>query len=68
VLAALFAAHGSYEGIQPIEIAISAMPAAALIDELLRLRERSLLRVSADALADIDTTNTLINTLRYRGN
>jgi hypothetical protein len=44
------------------------MPARQLIDELLRLRERSLLRVSGDALADIDTTNTLINTLRYRGN
>lgn len=68
VLAALFAAYGSYEGIQPIEIALSAMPAAQLVDELLRLRERSLLRISGDALADIDTTNTLINTLRYRDN
>jgi hypothetical protein len=66
VLAALFAAYGSYEGVQPLEIALSAMPAGQLIDELLRLRERSLLRVSGDALADIDTTNTLINTLRYR--
>jgi hypothetical protein len=68
VLATLSATHGSYDGIQPIEIAIAAMPAAQLIDELLRLRERSLLRISGEALADIDTTNTLINTLRYRRN
>ncbi|QBE65754.1 hypothetical protein [Pseudoduganella lutea] len=68
VLAALNAAYGSYEGIQPIELALSAMPSAQLVDELLRLRERSLLRISGEALADIDTTNTLINTLRYRDN
>ncbi|WBS00712.1 hypothetical protein OU994_20660 [Pseudoduganella sp. SL102] len=68
LLAALFASHGSYEGIQPIELALAAMPSAQLIDELLRLRERSLLRISGEALADIDTTNTLINTLRFRGN
>ncbi|GGX89339.1 hypothetical protein GJV26_25495 [Massilia dura] len=66
VLADLFASHGSYEGVQPIEIALSAMPAQQLIDELLRLRGRSLLRISGEALADIDTTNTLVNTLRYR--
>lgn len=68
LLAALFASHGSYEGIQPIELALAAMPSAQLIDELLRLRERSLLRISGEALADIDTTNTLINTLRFRPN
>jgi hypothetical protein len=68
VLASLSAAYGSYEGVQPIELALAAMPTAQLIDELLRLRERSLLRISAEALADIDTTNTLINTLRFRDN
>ncbi|WP_338763368.1 hypothetical protein [Massilia sp. METH4] len=67
VLAVLHATYGSYEGIQPTELALSAMPANALIEELLRVRERSLLRVSGEALADIDTTNTLINTLRFRG-
>jgi len=49
-----------------MELALSAMPANQLIDELLRVRERSLLRISGEALADIDTTNTLINTLRFR--
>ncbi|MBB3221321.1 hypothetical protein [Pseudoduganella umbonata] len=68
LLSSLFASYGSYEGIQPIELALAAMPAPQLIDELLRLRERSLLRISGEALADIDTTNTLINTLRFRDN
>ena len=68
LLAGLNASYGSYEGIQPVDLARSAMPAPQLIDELIRLRERSLLRVSGEALADIDTTNTLINTLRYRRN
>jgi len=66
LLAGLNASYGSYEGIQPVDLARSAMPAPQLIDELIRLRERSLLRVSGEALADIDTTNTLINTLRFR--
>lgn len=68
LLSSLSASYGSYEGIQPIELALAAMPAPQLIDELLRLRERSLLRISGEALADIDTTNTLINTLRFRDN
>jgi hypothetical protein len=66
VLATLWSTYGSYEGIQPMELALSALPKQQLIDELLRLRQRSLLRISGEALTDIDTTNTLINTLRFR--
>ncbi len=66
LLASLQASYGSYEGVQPVDLARSAMPAPQLIDELVRLRERGLLRISGEALADIDTTNTLINTLRFR--
>ena len=62
----LHASYGDYDGIQPLAIARAAPPRQALIDELLRVRERSLLRVSADTLADVDMTNTLINTLRFR--
>jgi hypothetical protein len=62
----LYASYGSYEGIAPAALARAALPKQVLIDELVRVRERSLLRVSGDALADIDTTNTLINTLRFR--
>ncbi|QGZ38311.1 hypothetical protein IP92_01381 [Pseudoduganella flava] len=68
VLATLSATYGSYEGIQPMELALSALPRQQLIDELLRIRQRSLLRISGEALTDIDTTNTLINTLRFRPN
>jgi hypothetical protein len=67
-LAQLNASYGSYDGIQPDTIARAALPRQALIDELIRVRERSLLRVSAETLADVDTTNTLINTLRFRQN
>jgi hypothetical protein len=66
VLQSLFASYGSYEGVQPIEIALARMPAQVLVDELVKVRERSLLRISGEALADIDTTNTLVNTLRFR--
>ncbi|TWI67480.1 hypothetical protein IP91_01593 [Pseudoduganella lurida] len=66
-LAALEQNYGSYADVQPAEIATSALPAAQLIDGLIRVRERSLLRISGEALTDIDTTNTLINTLRFRG-
>lgn len=65
-LATLNAGYGSYDGIQPAAIARAALPPRTLIDELIRVRERSLLRVSAETLADVDTTNTLINTLRFR--
>jgi hypothetical protein len=42
------------------------MPKQDLMNELLRIRERSYLRVSGEALTELDLTNTLINTLRYR--
>jgi hypothetical protein len=67
-LATLQQNYGSYADVQPAEIAMSALPAPQLIDALVRVRERSLLRISAEALTDIDTTNTLINTLRFRDN
>jgi hypothetical protein len=66
LLAQLSATYGSYEGIQPMELALSAMPKEALIADLIALRERTLLRISGEALADADTTNTVINTLRFR--
>ncbi|AVR97200.1 hypothetical protein [Pseudoduganella armeniaca] len=62
----LYGSYGSYEGIAPAALARAALPKAALIDELVKVRERSLLRVSGEALADIDTTNTLVNTVRFR--
>ncbi len=66
VLATLHERYGNYDGINPIALARSAMPTATLIEHLVALRERSLLRVAGDTLTDVDTTNTLINILRYR--
>lgn len=58
--------YGRYENVQPAEIAASALPADFLIAQITRIRERSFQRVSGEALGDIDVSNALLNTLRYR--
>ncbi|UGQ48842.1 hypothetical protein [Massilia endophytica] len=65
-LADIYANYGRYQDVQPADLVQSMLPKEQLMEELLRIRERSYLRVSGEALADIDLTNTLINTLRYR--
>ncbi|UMR29745.1 hypothetical protein MJ904_22305 [Massilia sp. MB5] len=58
--------YGRYENVQPAEIATSTLPGDFLIGQIARIRERSFLRVTGEALSDIDMSNTLLNTLRYR--
>lgn len=58
--------YGRYQNVQPADLVQSQMPKQELMNELLRIRERSYLRVSGEALTELDLTNTLINTLRYR--
>jgi hypothetical protein len=58
--------YGRYQDVQPSDLVQSQMQKQELMKELLRIRERSYLRVSGEALTEIDLTNTLINTLRYR--
>lgn len=58
--------YGRYQDVQPADLVQSQMPVQELMQQLLRIRERSYLRVSGEALTEIDLTNTLINTLRYR--
>ncbi|UTY59243.1 hypothetical protein [Massilia sp. erpn] len=58
--------YGRYEDVQPAQIAASTLPAGFLIEQVTRIRERSFLRVTGEALSDIDMSNTLLNTLRYR--
>jgi hypothetical protein len=42
------------------------LPKQFLIDELTRIRERTLLRVTDEALSDLELTNSVLNSLRYR--
>jgi hypothetical protein len=65
-LASIYASYGRYQDVQPAELLRSMLPKGELMAELLRIRERAYLRVSGEALTEIDLTNTLINTLRYR--
>ncbi|MBB3122227.1 hypothetical protein [Pseudoduganella violacea] len=58
--------YGRYENVQPAEIAAATLPAEFLIGQITRIRERSFLRVTGEALSEIDMSNTLLNTLRYR--
>jgi len=65
-LAGIYDNYGRYQNVQPADLVQSQMPKQELMNELLRIRERSYLRVSGEALTELDLTNTLINTLRYR--
>jgi len=65
-LAEIYENYGRYQNVQPADLVQSQMPKQELMNELLRIRERSYLRVSGEALTELDLTNTLINTLRYR--
>jgi hypothetical protein len=65
-LQALYDRYGQHEDLQPSDIFYANLPKQLLIDELTRIRERTLLRVSDEALADLELTNSVLNTLRYR--
>jgi hypothetical protein len=58
--------YGRYDAIGLNEIAHARLPKQELIASLTRIRQRCLLRVSDEALADYDNTNALLNALRYR--
>lgn len=65
-LESLYERYGEHEDLQASDILYSTLPKQFLIDQLTRIRERTLLRVSDEALADLEMTNTVLNTLRYR--
>lgn len=65
-LQSLFERYGQHDDLQPSDILYSNLPKQFLIGELTRIRERTLLRVSDEALADLELTNTVLGTLRYR--
>jgi hypothetical protein len=66
-LSAMYANYGKDDETSPMDILDSSLPGDFLISELTRIRSRSFQRVSDEALSDVEMTNALLNTLRYRG-
>jgi hypothetical protein len=65
-LQSLHERYGQHDDLQPSDILYSRLPKQFLIDELTRIRERTLLRVTDEALSDLELTNSVLNSLRYR--
>jgi hypothetical protein len=66
-LAAMNEHNGKDETTHPLDILDAKLPADELVSELVKIRARSFYRLSDEALSDVEMTNALINTLRYRG-
>ena len=64
---AMIANYGKDERTSPLAILDSGLGPDSLIASLLKVRSRSLYRLSDEALSDVEVTNTLVNALRYRG-
>ncbi len=64
---AMIANYGKDERTSPMAILDSGLGPDSLIASLLKVRSRSLYRLSDEALSDVEVTNTLVNALRYRG-
>jgi hypothetical protein len=64
---AMIANFGKDERTSPLAILNSGLGADSLIASLLKVRSRSLYRLSDEALSDVEVTNSLVNALRYRG-
>ena len=58
--------YGKNEHTGPLAILNSGLSSDVLIEKLTSIRTRTLFRLSDEALDDIQVTNLLINTLRYR--
>ncbi|HWX27286.1 MAG TPA: hypothetical protein VNZ53_07595 [Steroidobacteraceae bacterium] len=63
---AMIANYGQDDRTSPLAILDSALGPDSLIASLLKVRSRSLYRLSDEALSDVEVTNTLVNALRYR--
>jgi hypothetical protein len=58
---------GKDERTSPLAILDSGLGADFLIPSLLKLRPRSLYRLSDEALSEVEASNAIVNGLRYRG-
>jgi hypothetical protein len=66
-LSAMIANFGKDDRTNPLAILDSDLGSDFLITQLLKVRGRTLYRLSDEALSDVEVTNALINGLRYRG-
>jgi len=66
-LAAMNRNFGKDETTQPSDVLDAKLPTDELVGELVKIRARTFNRLSDEALSDVEMTNALINTLRYRG-
>ena len=66
--AAMNSGYGSGVRIPPDAILHSRLPREFLIEQLMRARERSLRRLTASSLTDVQLTDALLNALYYREN
>ena len=62
----MHAHDGKDDSTRPTDILDATLPRDALIGELVAIRARTFRRLSDEALSDVEMTNALINTLRYR--
>jgi hypothetical protein len=58
---------GKDETTHPSDVLDAKLPTDELVGELVKIRARTFNRLSDEALSDVEMTNLLINTLRYRG-
>jgi len=65
-LAQMYADYGKDNRLNPQALLDSRLGKDYLIGELIRIRSRMFSRVSDEALSDVELTNAVINTLRYR--
>lgn len=65
-LAAMIKNFGKDERTSPLAVLDSGLSADFLIAELVKVRSRTLHRLSDEALSEVKVTNALINGLRYR--
>jgi hypothetical protein len=66
-LAAMNKNFGKDETTHPSDVLDAKLPTDELVGELVKIRARTFNRLSDEALSDVEMTNLLINTLRYRG-
>jgi hypothetical protein len=65
-LAAMYESYGKDSRLNPQALLDSGLPKGFLIDELSKIRTRMFSRIASETLSDIELTNAVLNTLRYR--
>ncbi len=58
--------YGKDDSTSPMAIIDADLPSKYLISKLQSIRSRMFYRVSDEALSEIEITNVIINTLRYK--